>query len=55
MWLSREAEEAEKAAIPEVDMRACWEADLREVGAVQSFEEHVLLVRITRGRRFNAG
>jgi hypothetical protein len=42
-WESREAEEALKAAIPEVDMNECWERDLREVGAVGSWEEHVML------------
>jgi hypothetical protein len=51
-WVSQEAEEALKAAIPEVDMNECWEKDLREVGAMASWEEHVMLVRITRGRKW---
>jgi uncharacterized protein (DUF169 family) len=51
MYLSREAEEAYMRAIPEVDTRACWEADLQKIGALQTFEEHVMLVRVTSGRR----
>lgn len=49
MWLSQEAEEAMKRAIPDVDIRARWEADLQDIGAVQRFEEHGQLVNITFG------
>ncbi len=51
-WANRQAEEALKTAIPEVDMNECWEKDLREVGAVAYWEEHVMLVRVTRGRNW---
>ncbi len=54
MWPSQEAQEETIRTIPEVDMTAWWEADLREIGAVQGFEEHVLLVPVTPGRRHNA-
>lgn len=52
MWESREAEEELKAAIPEVDMNEYWERDLREGGAVGSWEEHVMLVRVTYGQNY---
>ncbi|OIW34217.1 hypothetical protein CONLIGDRAFT_667383 [Coniochaeta ligniaria NRRL 30616] len=43
-WLSKEAEEAWKTAIPGVEIS--WDDDLRGIGAIEAKEEHVDLVHI---------
>jgi hypothetical protein len=48
MWLSKEAEDRRKSAIPGVKLG--WDDELREIGARDTKEEHVDLVYITRGR-----
>jgi hypothetical protein len=48
MWLSKEAEERSKSAIPGVEMG--WDDELREIGAIDTKEEHVDLVYVTHGR-----
>lgn len=46
-WLSREAEEVYKAAVPGVEPR--WDDERRETGALEAKEEHVDLVWVFRG------
>lgn len=43
-WLSKEAEEAWKTAIPGVEIS--WDDELRDIGAIEAKEEHVDLVHI---------
>lgn len=43
-WLSKEAEEAWKTAIPGVELS--WDDGLRDIGAIEAKEEHVDLVHI---------
>ncbi|KAL2130091.1 hypothetical protein VTI74DRAFT_6912 [Chaetomium olivicolor] len=46
-WLSKEAEEAFKTAIPGVKMD--WDDELRKIGALEAKEEHIDLFRIGLG------
>jgi hypothetical protein len=48
MWLSKEAEERRKSAIPGVKLG--WDDELREIGAIDTKEEHIDLVYVTCGR-----
>ena len=47
-WLSRDAEEKMKRALPGVEYS--WDDELREIGALSAKEEHVDLVCIAFGR-----
>lgn len=51
-WLTQQAEEAWKAAIPEVDMNEYWEKDLRDAGDVAGWVEHVKLQNAMWGRKW---
>jgi hypothetical protein len=47
-WLSKDAEEEQKRALPEVEYS--WDDELREIGALAAKEEHVDLVCVAFGR-----
>ena len=50
LWLSKEAEEEKKRALPGVEYS--WDEELRKIGAIEAKEEHVGMVPIAYGRSY---
>jgi hypothetical protein len=50
LWLSKEAEEEKKRALPGVEYS--WDEELRNIGAIEAKEEHVDMVPIAYGRSY---